>query len=72
MQYVGMQVVTTVDVLADDYGFGLGPDGVYYRINDSEFAPISARDIAVDYLDRGVPIPGEFSGVREIVQRILG
>ena len=45
MQVVQMQVVNYVEVMADDYGLGIGPDGTYYRINGSEFLPITAKDV---------------------------
>lgn len=71
MQVVQMQVVNYVQVMADDYGLGIGPDGTYYRINGNEFEPIGAKDVVMEYIERGARIPDEFASAREIVSKLL-
>ena len=71
MQVVQMQVVNYVEVMADDYGLGIGPDGTYYRINGSEFLPITAKDVLLEYIERGARIPDQFESARELAIKLL-
>ena len=58
MQTVQMQVITYVPVNVDaDTSIGIGPDGVYYRVNGTEFTAIEAKEAAKEYFDRDLRIP---------------
>ncbi len=71
MQVVQMQVVNYVQVMADDYGLGIGPDGTYYRISGAEFDPIDVKDVIAEYLGRGARLPEQFHTARDLVAKLL-
>ena len=71
MQVIELPRTIIVQVTIDDMGFGVDPDGNYYRIENNQLNPVVVKTVAMEYLQKEMRIPDQFVGARELLRRLL-
>lgn len=71
MQVIELPRTILVQVTVDDMGFGVDPDGNYYRVENGQLNPVDVRTVAMEYLQKEMRIPDQFVGARDMIRRLL-